>query len=86
MLTYRSGEGIEGFPDQYQGAAFFADYFNDQIQYLLPEDNGSYTRHVFGSGYSTLVDGAVGADGSITLLTYSGVMYNVRFGVGHLYC
>lgn len=82
LTSYRL-QGMHGaprFPDAYDGALFYADYFDTTLRYLLKEDgNSAYTTHVFGTGYFRLVDALVAEDGSLYLLSYRGQLLRLRY-------
>ena len=80
LVTYRPSEeaGAMNFPVPYHGAAFFADYFDSRLQYLMKEEGG-YARFDFGSDFTQLVDGAVTSDGSLYLLSYRGRLHKISY-------
>ena len=83
LAYYRPSDdpGATNFPAQYDGAAFFADFFDTRLQYLLNEE-GSYTTYEFGTGVSRLVDASVARDGSLYMLSYQGTLYRIAYDGG----
>ena len=67
------------FPAEYDGAYFFADFFQSTLQYLLKTQDGTYTNHSFGFGFNRLVDAAIAADGSLYVLSYSGALTRIAY-------
>lgn len=67
------------FPPDYDGAYFYADFFDDEIRYLLKSAMGEWVSHSFGSGFASLVDGAIGPDGSVYVLEFGGELYRIAY-------
>jgi hypothetical protein len=67
------------FPEAFHGVYFFADFFDDTLQYLLKDDAGSISQHAFGEDYSQLGDGAVDGDGGLYLLSYRGYLLKIDY-------
>lgn len=80
LATYRSRfeSGALDFPPGYEGAYFFADFFDDTLQYLLRDEEG-FALHTFGTGFLQLVDAAIAEDGSLYLLSYNGKLMSIGF-------
>jgi glucose/arabinose dehydrogenase len=66
------------FPDEYNGAYFFADLFDGVIRYLSFENNQWLDRE-FASGFNIIVDGAVGSDGALYILEMSNSLKKIVF-------
>jgi glucose/arabinose dehydrogenase len=67
------------FPPQYDGAYFFADFYDDWLQYLVPDGVGGWSSNDFGTGFDNIVDGALGADGSIYLLEFGSRIVKIEY-------
>ena len=84
LATYRPRDfpNDNSFPADYDGVHFFADFYDDELRYLRPDGNGGWTKEVFGTGFSTLVDAAIGLDGSLYVLTFKGGLRKIVYGSG----
>lgn len=73
LVTYRQKDYPNdfSFPEEFDGTHFYADYFEDWLDYLS-EDAGVWTNTRFGTGFTRLVDGTLGPDGAIYVLESGG--------------
>ena len=58
------------FPSEYDGNFFYADFYHDEIYNLRPDGSGGWINISFATGFSNLVDGTLGSDGSLFILEY----------------
>ncbi len=81
LLTYRPHDAPPDlrFPDEFDGAHFHADFFDDELRYLREDGNGGWESIVFGTGFYQLVDAALGPDGGIYILSYSGALRRITY-------
>ena len=82
LFTYRQKNFPDdaSFPEAYEGAHFFTDYFSDELKYLVEDDTGQGQVLTFGSGFSQLVDAAHASDGSVYLVSYQGKLLRLSYG------
>lgn len=69
------------FPDEYNGAFFYSDFSHDWIRYLRPDGEGGWISEDFATGFSFLVDGAVGPDGALYILEFGGLLKKIVYGI-----
>ncbi|MFQ5709673.1 MAG: PQQ-dependent sugar dehydrogenase [bacterium] len=81
LVAYRQRDfpNDASFPPEFDGTYFYADFYRDWIRNIRPDGVGGWTSVDFGSGFSSPVDGALGADGSFYLLEYGQALRKIVF-------
>jgi glucose/arabinose dehydrogenase len=81
LVTYRpqAATAIHNFPAEYDGVHFHADFFQNELRYLQPNGDGGWESVLFGTGFPQLVDGALGPEGEIYLLSYRGQLRRIIY-------
>ena len=67
------------FPNEYEGALFYADFYGGPIKYLLKDTADNWTIHNFATGFEKPVDGRVGPDGSLYILEFGKSLKKISF-------
>ncbi len=70
------------FPPEFDGAYFFADFFDSELKYVTGDGEAAYQVHSFGTGYANLVDGGVAHDGSLYALSYQKKLIKISYTAG----
>ena len=86
LVAYRQHEfpNDASFPIEYDGTLFYTDFYHNWIYSLRPTGEESWESVEFGTGFTNLVDGALGGDGSIYLLHFGGPLRKVIYDTGVL--
>jgi len=81
LVTYRQKDypNDNSFPEEFDGVYFYADFFGRELRYLTPDGTGEWTDMDFGTGFSRLVDGTLGSDGSIYVLEYGNALSKIVY-------
>ncbi|MFB3081370.1 MAG: sorbosone dehydrogenase family protein, partial [Nitrosomonadaceae bacterium] len=81
LVTYRQKNypSDASFPPEYDGTYFYADFYHDWIRNIRPDGSGGWMSVDFGNGFSSPVDGAIGADGSLYLLEYGQALLQIVY-------
>ena len=81
LATYRQKNFPDdySFPGEYDGVHFFAEYFDDALNYLRPALGGTWEMVAFGTGFGRSVDASVAADGSLYVLSYDGALRRIYY-------
>lgn len=67
------------FPNEYEGTAFYADFYHDWIRNIRPDGTGGWTSVDFATGFPSLVDGTLAPDGSIYVLEYGKALRKIIY-------
>jgi glucose/arabinose dehydrogenase len=85
LLTYRPVDfpNDDSFPPEYDGAHFFADFYNSRPVFSLRKDvYGSWVADTFATGLTQPVDAALGPDGSFYILEYGNTLSKIVYDPG----
>ena len=81
LTSYRQNDFPNdfSFPNEFDGRSFYADFFHDWIRNIRPDGTGGWTSVDFATGFPSLVDGALGSDGSIYVLEYGEALRKIIY-------